>query len=274
MTLNYHILDKVRKRTIKDFDNQWKLQGELNDDYWASDQIIFDIFSNLISIEEIKDKIIADVGAGTGRALKTLFKHSLKKAYAIEPSSTGIAEISKNLSDRKNLTIIQSDGLRFKTNEPCDIIFSLGVIHHIKNPTDVLKNIRNNLKSKGKIVIWVYGYENNQIYIAFYKFISFFTQKLPDKLVYKISALLNILIEPYIYLCKFINLPLRNYWLKVFNKCGWQKRKDMIFDQLNPAYSKYYKKNEIEKELLDAGFVNLKFHHRHGYSWTVVGENI
>ena len=34
------------------------------------------------------------------------------------------------------------------------------------------------------------------------------------------------------------------------------------------------KKNEIEKELLDAGFVNLKFHHRHNYSWTVVGENI
>ena len=21
------------------------------------------------------------------------------------------------------------------------------------------------------------------------------------------------------------------------------------------------------------GFVNLKFHHRHGYSWTVTGEN-
>ena len=53
-----------------------------------------------------------------------------------------------------------------------------------------------------------------------------------------------------------------------------KKRNDMIFDQLNPAYAKYYKKNEIEKELLDAGFVNLKFHHRHSYSWTVVGENI
>jgi hypothetical protein len=32
-------------------------------------------------------------------------------------------------------------------------------------------------------------------------------------------------------------------------------------------------KKEIEKELTDAGFVNLKFNHRHGYSWTVVGEN-
>jgi len=29
-----------------------------------------------------------------------------------------------------------------------------------------------------------------------------------------------------------------------------EKRKDMIFDQLNPAYAKYYKKQEIEKELM------------------------
>ena len=268
------MLNKIREKTVKDFDDQWKLQGELNDDYWASDQIIFDQFSNLFSIDEVKGKVIADVGAGTGRVLKTLFKYNPKKVFAIEPSSSGVVAISKNLQNNKNLSILQSDGLRFKTDESCDIIFSLGVIHHIKNPTDILKNIRANLKSKGKIVIWVYGYENNQIYIAFYKLISFFTHKLPDKLVYKIAALLNILIQPYIYLCKFVNLPLKKYWLEVFNKCGWHKRKDMIFDQLNPAYSKYYKKHEIEKELLDAGFVNLKFHHRHGYSWTVVGENI
>ena len=34
--------------------------------------------------------------------------------------------------------IIQSDGLNFKTDEQCDIAFSLGVIHHIKNPLDIL----------------------------------------------------------------------------------------------------------------------------------------
>ena len=266
--------NKIRKKTIDDFNDQWKLQGELNKDYWSSDEILFDQFSNIFSKNEIKDKVIADVGAGTGRILRTLFKYNPKKVFAIEPSDSGQEEISKNFIRMANLNIIQSDGLSFCTPEPCDVIFSLGVIHHIKNPTDVLKNIRANLKSKGKVVIWVYGYENNQIYITIYKFLSFFTKRLPDLLVYKIAALLNIIIEPYIFLCKFMNLPLKAYWLNVFKKCGWQKRKDMIFDQLNPAYAKYYKKHEIEKELLDAGFVNLQFHHRHNYSWSVVGENI
>jgi len=268
------MLNKVREKTVQDFDDQWKLQGELNNDYWASDEILYDQISEIYSIKEIKDKVLADIGAGTGRVMKTLLKYKPKKAYAVEPSPTGVNEIHNNLSENKNLEIIKSNGLDFKTPELCDVIFSLGVIHHIKNPTDVLKNIKSNLKSKGKIVIWVYGFENNLPYIIFYKFMSFFTQKLPDRFVYLIASMLNLAIQPYIYLCKYINLPLKDYWIKVFNKCGWKKRNDMIFDQLNPAYAKYYKKTEIEKELLDAGFVNLKFYHRHNYSWTVVGQNL
>ena len=265
---------KVRKKTITDFNDQWKLQGDLNEDYWASDQILLDQFADIFSIEEVRNKIIADVGAGTGRALKTLLKFKPKKVFAIEPSDAGTDQITKNMKGNDNLNLIKSDGLKFRTPELCDIIFSLGVIHHIKNPTDVLKNIRSNLKSKGKIVIWVYGYENNVLYIFAYKILSFFTKIIPDKILYKITILLNIFLLPYIFLCKFINLPLKNYFIEVFSKCGWQKRKDIIFDQLNPAYSKYYKRNEIEKELTDAGFVNLKFHHRHKYSWTIVGENV
>ena len=32
--------NKIRKKTIDDFNDQWKLQGELNKDYWSSDEIL------------------------------------------------------------------------------------------------------------------------------------------------------------------------------------------------------------------------------------------
>ena len=265
--------NKVRKKTINDFNNQWKLQGELNSDYWASDEILVDQFSGIFSLKEIENKIICDVGAGTGRVIKNLLKSNPKKIFAVEPSDVGIDKITKKFKNYSNLKIIQSDGLNFKTDEQCDIAFSLGVIHHIKNPLDILINIRKNLKKNGRIVIWVYGYENNLPYILIYKFLSILTKRLPDKSLYLFSNLLNALIQPYIILCKFLNLPLKKYFINVFNKCGWKKRNDIIFDQLNPAYSKYYKKEEIEKVLTDAGFVNLVSFHRHNYSWTVVGEN-
>jgi SAM-dependent methyltransferase len=264
----------IRKKTIKDFNNQWKLQGELNDDYWASDDVLIDQFDNIYSIEEVTGKIIADVGAGTGRVVKTFLKYNPKKIFAIEPSDVGISKINQDFKEHKNLQVIQSDGLSFKTDEKCDYIFSLGVIHHIKEPTDVLNNIRQNLKKNGKIIIWVYGYENNFIYICFYKIFSKITKYVPDKILYVISNLLNLILQPYIFLCRYLNLPLKNYLLKVFNKFGWSKRNDVIFDQLNPEYAKYYKKDEILKELTDAGFSNITISHRHNYSWTVIGENI
>ena len=34
----------VRKRTIKDFGNQWKIHGKIDEDYWSSDQYFRDYF--------------------------------------------------------------------------------------------------------------------------------------------------------------------------------------------------------------------------------------
>lgn len=264
----------IRNKTIKDFNNQWKLSGYLNDDYWSSDQILFDHFGEIFDIKEITNKVISEVGAGPGRLIRTFLKFHPKKIFAIEPSDNGIKKMNESFKDSKNLEIIQSDGLNFKNNELSDIIFSLGVIHHIKNPTDVLTNIRKNLKKNGLIVIWVYGYENNLLYILFYKVISKITKYLPDKILYFFANILNLILIPYIFLCKFLSLPLRDYFLKVFNKFSWANRNLAIFDQLNPQYAMYYKKNEIIKELKDAGFSDLKIFHRHNYSWTVVGKNL
>lgn len=264
----------IRNKTIKDFNNQWKLQGDLNDDYWGSDDIVFDQFGEVFDIKEITHKVITDVGAGPGRLIRTFIKFNPKKIFAVEPSDIGVKKMKESFKANKNLEIIQSDGLNFKTNELSDIIFSLGVIHHIKNPTDVLSNIRKNLKKNGLIVIWVYGYENNLPYILFYKVISKITKYLPDKMLYFFTNILNLILVPYIFLCKYFSLPLRDYFLKVFKKFGFTKRNDVVFDQLNPQYAKYYKKEEIVKELEDAGFGDLKIFHRHNYSWTVVGKNL
>jgi hypothetical protein len=44
-----------------------------------------------------------------------------------------------------------------------------------------------------------------------------------------------------------------------------------IYDQLNPAWARYYTESEARALFADAGFVDIRLNHRHGYSWTVVG---
>ena len=96
------------------------------------------------------------------------------------------------------------------------------------------------------------------------------SKKLPDFIVVFISSVFNIIIQPYIFLCRFINLPLKGYFINVFSKYSWKRRNQVIFDQLNPVYAHYYKREEIQELLSKAGFENLKFFHRHKYSWSVV----
>jgi hypothetical protein len=74
------------------------------------------------------------------------------------------------------------------------------------------------------------------------------------------------------FLCRFIKLPLKKYFLNVFSKFSFRHKFYVIFDQLNPKYSKYYKKMEVLNLMTNAGFKVEKIHHRDEYSWTVVGK--
>tara|TARA_Y100000031_G_C7909812_1_gene243294 strand:- start:270 stop:455 length:186 start_codon:yes stop_codon:yes gene_type:complete len=60
--------------------------------------------------------------------------------------------------------------------------------------------------------------------------------------------------------------------MNVLKKCSFEKRKYIIFDQLNPSYSKYYTKKEFETLLSKSGFQKFKIVNRHQYSWTAIAE--
>ena len=76
----------------------------------------------------------------------------------------------------------------------------------------------------------------------------------------------------YIFFCKYLNLPLKNYIINVIKKCSFEKRKYIIFDQLNPSYSKYYTKQDVETLLTKSGFKKIEIFNRHQYSWTAIAE--
>ena len=65
---------------------------------------------------------------------------------------------------------------------------------------------------------------------------------------------------------------MQKYMLNVIGKMNSKNQKLTIFDQLNPSFSKYFKKNELINVLKKTGFKKIKINHRHGYSWTAIAE--
>ena len=261
------------KDSFKDFGNQFVVDSKL-DGYWGSKKNFKDMVGPF-NLKKIKNKICMDVGSGSGRILKNLIQFSPKKIYSIEPSKA-IWVAKKNLSylvKKKNLIkYLNIKGEDIALKNKIDYCFSLGVIHHTPHANKVCKKIYKSLKKNGMFICWLYGYEGNEIYIFIFNNLRRITILLPDFVLRIISFLLNLATYVYQFLCEFINLPLKDYFKNNFKKLSFEKRSYVIFDQLNPSYAKYYKKEECLKLFKSSGFKKISIFSRDNYSWVVIGK--
>ena len=261
----------VDERTIQDFGRQWQKFTE-NEGFYGSVESLEDKFGDLMSVDDIHGKDVCEIGAGAGRFIGILSRLSPKSILAIEPS-TAIEVLRRNMAGCEiPIRYLNATGDRLDETMSLDYVFSIGVIHHIVDPVPTLRAAFNALRPEGRLLIWVYGYEGNELYLALVIPLRWVTKRLPHPVLRTLSWVLLMIVEAYILLCRFLPLPLRGYLVNVFSKFTTNKKLLVIFDQLNPAHAKYFKRDEIIDVVRKAGFVKVRALNRHGYSWTVMGE--
>ena len=258
------------KESYPDFGKQFLKDNQI-DDYWGSKEMLIDIV-NPFNLRLIKGKTVMEVGIGSGRIIKNLLKFFPKRIFAIEPSEAISVAKKNNIKDKEKIEYININAKNIKIKNEIDYVFSLGVIHHIPNYKIACSRIYDSIKPKGKFIMWVYGYEGNELYIFIFNNLRRITRILPDGILRVICYILNFFCSIYIFLCRFFNLPMKSYMLNVFKKCSFKKRNYIIFDQLNPSYSKYFKKEEVLSLLKDTGFKKVSIYARYNYSWLAIAE--
>jgi len=150
-----------------------------------------DHFGDLFKPEEIAGRAVAEVGSGSGRIVNMICSFALRKCYAIEPSA-GFDVLKANTKRYASIVeYISATGDKFDLRN-LDLVFSIGVVHHIKDPGDVIRNIYRSLRPGGAFLIWVYGREGNGPYLAFYRTVSWLTKHLPDSWLDRFSAILVV----------------------------------------------------------------------------------
>ncbi len=256
-------------RTIKDFGEQW-LKYSNNEGYYGSLELFSDILAPFLKPDEIKGCTVAEIGSGVGRIVNMLLKVGAKHVIAVEPSEA-FEVLSSNISETERVTCLKIQGNQLPAYGNLDYVFSIGVLHHIPDPAPVVEAAFKALRPGGHFLVWLYGKERNSFYLALLRPLRVLTKRLPHAVL---ASLVEIMYWPlvlYIKSCHSLPLPLRGYMLSVLEKMPQDKRKLIIYDQFNPSYAKYYTKEEAKKLLIDGRFENVRVHHRHGYSWTIIG---
>ena len=262
--------DKVSSKTIADFGRQWANYTE-NTGYYASANVLDDLFGPLIDKESISGEKIADVGAGTGRFVKMFHELGAKHILALEPSSA-IDILKENTRHLGNVEYLQTTADRLPADN-FDLVFCIGVLQFIPEPVRALKAMGRALSPNGRLFLWVYGQENNRAYLSLVRPLRLVTAQLPHRVLAALSSLLLLPADLYSFLCRYISLPLAEYMRNYFSRLDKYSRKLIIYDQLNPQIAHYYRKEDLQELLEKSGFDDIQMYHRLGYSWSVLASH-
>jgi len=266
--------ESLQARTISDFGDQWSKYTD-NEGWYGSIDLFDDIIRPLLSTKDLKNTYVAEIGSGTGRIVSMLLNAGVNHIYAIEPSPGAFAALKKNIEKTggaKKITALNAAGDRWVAEQKLDYVFSIGVLHHVPDPKPAVETAYTALRRGGHFFIWLYGYEGNELYLKIIEPFRKVTARLPHFLLRFLVELMYVALIVYENLSKYFRLPFQSYLKNVFWPLDPDKRRLVIYDQLNPAYARYYKKKEAVTLLEDSGFKNVRAHHRHGYSWSVIGQ--
>lgn len=109
----------------------------------------------ILSITNIKDKVVADLGCGTGFVSLALVNEA-SIVFSVDNSSNMLKQLRANALDKnyKNLYLIKSslDSLSL-FDESVDIVFINMALHHIKDAKKAISEMHRVLKKDGVVII-------------------------------------------------------------------------------------------------------------------------
>jgi SAM-dependent methyltransferase len=263
--------EEIAARTVADFGDQWARYRD-NSGFYGSLELFRDMFGPLLEPGDVKGRRVADVGSGTGRIVQMLLAAGAAHVTALEPSDS-FSVLEANMRAHGGRVLCQRRrGHEIDPEGAYDAVFSIGVLHHIPDPGPVVASAFRALRPGGLLGVWLYGREGNEFYLALVGPLRALTTRLPHAILLAMSWVLTLMLSLYAAACRVLPLPLRGYMQEVIARLPWDKRCLVVYDQLNPTYAKYYTRPGAEQLLAGVGFVDVRSHHRHGYSWAVVGR--
>lgn len=261
------------KKVIQDFGDEWArfpqdhIQPELRNVY-------IDYFS-IVPKEKISRKSVClDVGCGSGRWSKFVAP-KVKKIFCLDPSINALNVAKRNLSEYSNCTFLNNsaDSINLEDNS-IDFAYSLGVLHHVDNTEECLKEIFNKLKPGSPFLIYLYYRFDNRsfIYRSIWK-LSDIVRKIISVMPFRVKKVVTDLLALLLYLplarASYLLelIKINSKWLPLSyykDKSFYTMRTDSL-DRFGTSLEKRYTKNEIKNLLSTSGFEKICFSEKRPY---------
>ncbi len=186
-------------------------------------------------------KRFLDAGCGMGRNSYWPMRWRAASCVAFDNDERSLARARETLKEFPAAEVVRKNIDDIAWRSEFDIAFSIGVIHHLDDPKSALCKMAEALKPAGKLLIWVYSYEDNALLLAFLNPIRrHVTSRLPLPLVHFLAYFLSV---PLYIFVKIFRGP-SNYLKQISSFDFWHVH-SIVFDQLIPTVAFYWKQSEV-----------------------------
>ena len=216
---------------------------------------------------EWQGKEFLDVGCGIGRNSYWPFTYGAKSGLSIDIDERTLAAARKNLTQFEVAAVENRSAYDIRESNRFDIAFSIGVVHHLENPGGAIVEMIKSLKPGGKLLVWLYGYENNEWLVRYFNPArKFLFSKMPLPLVYGLSFPATAML--WLYLKVGFG---KTEYMKMIRSFSFRHLRAIVYDHMIPVIALYYTKDEAIQLLKGSGLQDITAHWVNEMSWTVIG---
>jgi SAM-dependent methyltransferase len=226
----------------------------------------FNGWTALLKPEDWVGKSFLDCGCGAGRNSLWAMRRGARHGVAIDLDERSLAAAERNLSGL-NVEIRRQSLYDVDDRDVFDIVFSIGVVHHLEKPDEALAQMVRAAKPGGKVLVWLYGYENMELYVNLLDPLrKLLLSRLPLSWVWALATLATIPL----YVALRLGLG-RIAYFKLIRRFSFAHLRHILFDQMIPRIAKYYRQDEALSLMARAGLDGVDCAWVNQMSWCVVG---
>jgi len=265
-------------RTVAAFGEQWGA-FETCRGFMASRELFFSFFPTLTA-DEFRGKTALEAGCGNGRWLPRMAQFGARHVIGLDYSES-VSQSWHQTRVLPNVTVVQGSILRPPlARNAFDLVVSMGVIHHLDDPLLGMTRLGELLvPSYGKIAVWVYAREGNELYLALVAPLRKLCPRLPAPLLLLLSRGLAVPVWLHAHtLGRWLGirrdgsfrLPMAGYF-DLLRRLSFRDVVNIVHDQLTPQLARYYRRHEVEALFAGAGLTLVACETPRGNSYSAAG---
>jgi 2-polyprenyl-3-methyl-5-hydroxy-6-metoxy-1,4-benzoquinol methylase len=237
------------------------------------------VLGDLLDTNDFRGKLVLDAGCGLGRFTRFAWEMGVREIVGFDLGESVLTAQNKVLRNLPNVHFLQADISYLPFKAEFDLIYSIGVVHHLIAPEQGVKNLVELVNPGGKIFLWVYGSSGIKYFL---NPLRFFTLRLPLSWVRVLSIFPALVIYGMNILYGAVSrMPLLEYFARYI---PFQQYADRSFqgirwiaqDHLTVPIIHYFLEGELKEWLnrlpLEDKKISCRYPGRLGRSWRVCGR--